>query len=95
MTEPFKGKIPAIAEKEKRGKCIKVPKSEIYVQELTTELIPGAKVIEGAGDTVLVFMDGRKCEFSKELIAQLPNKSVQDYIISVLRHDKINIPPAN
>ncbi len=32
----FKGKIPAIAEKEKRGKRIKVPKSEIYVQELTT-----------------------------------------------------------
>ncbi len=36
MTEPFKGKIPPIAEKEKRGKRIKIPKSEIYVQELTT-----------------------------------------------------------
>ncbi len=36
MTEPFKGKIPAIAEKEKRGKRIKIPKNEIYVQELTT-----------------------------------------------------------
>jgi hypothetical protein len=36
MAEPFKGKIPAIAEKEKRGKRIKVPKNEIYVQELTT-----------------------------------------------------------
>ncbi len=32
----FKGKIPAIAEKEKRGKRIKIPKNEIYVQELTT-----------------------------------------------------------
>jgi hypothetical protein len=36
MAEPFKGKIPAIAEKEKRGKRIKIPKNEIYVQELTT-----------------------------------------------------------
>ncbi len=36
MTEPFKGKIPAIADKEKRGKRIKIPRSEIYVQELTT-----------------------------------------------------------
>jgi hypothetical protein len=34
MTKPFKGKIPAIAEKEKRGKRIKVPKNEIYVQEI-------------------------------------------------------------
>ncbi len=34
MAEPFKGKIPAIAEKEKRGKRIKVPKNEIYVQEI-------------------------------------------------------------
>ncbi len=33
---PFKGKIPPIAEKEKRGKKVKIPPSEIYVQELTT-----------------------------------------------------------
>ncbi len=32
----FKGKIPPIAEKEKRGKRVKIPPSEIYVQELTT-----------------------------------------------------------
>ncbi len=35
MAEPFKGKIPPIAEKEKRGKKVKIPPSEIYVQELT------------------------------------------------------------
>ncbi len=34
MSEPFKGKIPPIAEKEKRGKRVKIPPSEIYVQEL-------------------------------------------------------------
>lgn len=33
---PFEGIIPPIAEKEKRGKRIKLPKNEIYVQELTT-----------------------------------------------------------
>ncbi len=30
----FKGKIPPIAEKEKRGKKVKIPPSEIYVQEI-------------------------------------------------------------
>ncbi len=34
--QEFKGKIPPIAEKEKRGKRVKIPPSEIYVQELTT-----------------------------------------------------------
>ncbi len=33
----FEGEIPPIAEKEKRGKRIKVPKNEIYVQELQTK----------------------------------------------------------
>jgi hypothetical protein len=33
----FKGSIPPIAEKEKRGKRFKVPKNEIYVQELQTK----------------------------------------------------------
>ena len=32
----YEGNIPAISEKEKRGKRIKILKSEIYVQELTT-----------------------------------------------------------
>jgi hypothetical protein len=32
--DAYEGKIPAIAEKEKRGKRIKVPKNEIYVQEI-------------------------------------------------------------
>ena len=30
----FKGKIPPIAEKEKRGKRVKIPKNEPYVQSL-------------------------------------------------------------
>ncbi len=38
MTEPFKGKIPAIAEKEKLGKRVKIPKQEPYVQELTSNV---------------------------------------------------------
>ncbi len=38
MSEPFKGKIPPIAEKEKRGKKVKIPPSEIYVQELTSNV---------------------------------------------------------
>ncbi len=33
----FKGKIPPIADKEKRGKRVKIPKGEIYVQELRTK----------------------------------------------------------
>ena len=38
MSEEFKGKIPPIAEKEKRGKQVKIPPSEIYVQELTSNV---------------------------------------------------------
>ncbi len=34
----FKGKIPPIAEKEKRGKRVKIPPSEIYVQELISNV---------------------------------------------------------
>lgn len=34
----YKGKIPAIAEKEKRGKKVKIPKQEPYVQELTSNV---------------------------------------------------------
>ncbi len=30
----WEGKIPPIAEKEKRGKQVKIPPSEIYVQEI-------------------------------------------------------------
>lgn len=45
MAEPYKGKIPPIAEKEKRGKRIKIQKAEPYVQELTSNVelnIPAA-----------------------------------------------------
>ncbi len=38
MAEPFKGKIPSIAEKEKRGKRVEIPKQEPYVQELTSNV---------------------------------------------------------
>ncbi len=34
----FEGSVPAIAEKEKRGKRVKIPPSEIYVQELTSNV---------------------------------------------------------
>ncbi len=36
--DTFDGKIPPIAEKEKRGEKVKIPPSEIYVQELTSNV---------------------------------------------------------